>query len=94
MITCAICKTLAEHVSLDLKCTLHGGSMTATEVRMRHHYEVRAGEWTRRKGRPRPLDEAMIDRYEFIRDTYLLHRRSLVYDGNPPREKYDDFDSE
>lgn len=40
------------------------------------------------------LDEAMIDRYEFIRDTYLLHRRSLVYDGNPPREKYDDFDAE
>jgi len=40
------------------------------------------------------LDEAMIDRYEFIRDTYLLHRRSLVYDGNPPREKYDDFDGE
>ncbi len=36
------------------------------------------------------LDEAVIDRYEFIRDTYLLHRRSLVYDGNPPRERYDD----
>lgn len=41
------------------------------------------------------LDEAMIDRYEFIRDTYLLHRRSLVYDGNPPRERYDDeYDEE
>ncbi|MDO8261924.1 MAG: VacJ family lipoprotein [Gallionella sp.] len=36
------------------------------------------------------LDEAVIDRYEFIRDTYLLHRRNLVYDGNPPRERYDD----
>ncbi|MGF7473560.1 MlaA family lipoprotein, partial [Salmonella enterica subsp. enterica serovar Minnesota] len=40
------------------------------------------------------LDEAVLDRYQFIRDTYLLHRRSMVYDGNPPREKYDDFDDE
>ncbi|TAN76905.1 MAG: VacJ family lipoprotein [Gallionella sp.] len=36
------------------------------------------------------LDEAAIDRYEFIRDAYLLRRKSLVYDGNPPRERYDD----
>lgn len=40
------------------------------------------------------LNEAAIDRYEFIRDTYLLRRKSLVYDGNPPRERYDDFDDE
>ncbi len=33
------------------------------------------------------LDEAALDRYEFIRDTYLLRRQSLVYDGKPPREK-------
>lgn len=39
------------------------------------------------------LDEAAVDRYEFIRDTYLLRRKSLVYDGNPPREKYDDEES-
>jgi len=36
------------------------------------------------------LDEAALDRYSFIRDAYLQHRQSLVYDGNPPREKYDD----
>jgi len=36
------------------------------------------------------LDEAVIDRYEFIRDAYLLRRNSQVYDGNPPRERYDD----
>ncbi|MDO8294235.1 MAG: VacJ family lipoprotein [Gallionella sp.] len=36
------------------------------------------------------LDEAALDRYEFIRDAYLLRRQSLVYDGNPPREKYED----
>lgn len=40
------------------------------------------------------LDEAIIDRYEFMRDSYLLYRRSQVYDGNPPRPKYDDFDEE
>jgi phospholipid-binding lipoprotein MlaA len=36
------------------------------------------------------LDEAAIDRYAFMRDAYLQHRLSEVYDGNPPREKYDD----
>ena len=30
------------------------------------------------------------DRYAFIRDFYLARRQSLVYDGNPPREKYND----
>jgi phospholipid-binding lipoprotein MlaA len=40
------------------------------------------------------LDEAAIDRYELIRDAYLLRRNSLVYDGNAPREKYDDEDNE
>ena len=36
------------------------------------------------------LDEAAMDRYMFIRDGYLQQRRSLVYDGNPPREKFND----
>jgi len=35
------------------------------------------------------LDDA-TDRYAFIRDFYLAHRQSLVYDGNPPREKHVD----
>ena len=39
------------------------------------------------------LDEAAIDRYAFIRDAYLQQRQSLVYDGNPPREKFDDEES-
>lgn len=38
------------------------------------------------------LDDAIIDRYSFIRDAYLMHRQSLVYDGNPPRQKFDDDD--
>jgi phospholipid-binding lipoprotein MlaA len=36
------------------------------------------------------MDEAELDRYSFIRDAYLSHRQSLVYDGNPPREKYEE----
>jgi len=36
------------------------------------------------------LDEAALDRYEFMRDAYLLRRQSLVYDGSPPREKYEE----
>jgi len=36
------------------------------------------------------LDTAEIDRYSFIRDAYLARRQNLVYDGNPPREKYED----
>lgn len=33
------------------------------------------------------LDEAALDRYTFLRDAYIQHRRNDVYDGNPPREK-------
>jgi phospholipid-binding lipoprotein MlaA len=39
------------------------------------------------------LNEAMIDPYEFVRDAYLLRRLSQAYDGNPPRQRYDDEDS-
>ena len=34
----------------------------------------------------RILEEAALDRYVFQRDAYLQRRRSLIYDGNPPRE--------
>lgn len=27
-----------------------------------------------------------VDKYNFIRDAYLQHRRNLVYDGNPPNQ--------
>ena len=36
--------------------------------------------------------EDTSDRYAFIRDFYLAHRQNLVYDGNPPREKYIDVE--
>lgn len=38
------------------------------------------------------IEDTVVDRYSFIRDGYLMHRQSLVYDGDPPREKYDDDD--
>jgi phospholipid-binding lipoprotein MlaA len=34
----------------------------------------------------RLIDAAALDRYSFIRDAFLQRRRSLIYDGNPPRE--------
>ena len=33
------------------------------------------------------LEQAALDRYAFLRDAWLQRRRSLVYDGDPPREK-------
>jgi phospholipid-binding lipoprotein MlaA len=41
-------------------------------------------------GQERVLDDAVIDRYSFMRDAYLMHRQSLVYDGNPPQQNIDD----
>jgi phospholipid-binding lipoprotein MlaA len=36
------------------------------------------------------MEGAMLDRYAFIRDAYLQRRQSLVYDGNPPHDPYED----
>jgi phospholipid-binding lipoprotein MlaA len=30
------------------------------------------------------IDQIALDKYTFVRDTYLQRRRNLVYDGNPP----------
>jgi phospholipid-binding lipoprotein MlaA len=32
------------------------------------------------------LEQAALDKYSFTRDAWLQRRRSLVYDGSPPRE--------
>ena len=34
----------------------------------------------------RLVEDASLDQYTFIRDAYLQRRRSLIYDGDPPRE--------
>lgn len=33
------------------------------------------------------LEEAALDRYVFLREAFLQRRRSLVFDGRPPRER-------
>lgn len=32
------------------------------------------------------MEGAALDRYSFLRDAYLQHRRNAVYDGDPPEE--------
>lgn len=44
-------------------------------------------------GASRLLEQAALDRYAFLRDAYLQRRRSLVYDGRPPRERLPEEDS-
>ncbi len=39
------------------------------------------------------LDEAALDPYVYMRSAYLQRRRSLVYDGHPPREPDPDASS-
>lgn len=39
------------------------------------------------------LDE-QPDQYSYLRYFYLQRRQSLVYDGNPPRERYEDDDED
>ncbi|MGE5465756.1 MAG: VacJ family lipoprotein [Methanocella sp.] len=41
-------------------------------------------------GASRVLEAAALDQYEFVRDAYLQRRRNLVYDGNAPREDFED----
>jgi phospholipid-binding lipoprotein MlaA len=39
------------------------------------------------------VDEAAFDRYDYIRDAYLQHRRSEIFDGELPHEVLDDESS-
>ena len=34
------------------------------------------------------IEQAATDRYAYLRDAYLQRRRSLIYDGRPPREDW------
>jgi phospholipid-binding lipoprotein MlaA len=42
----------------------------------------------------RILEQAALDRYVFQRDAYLQRRRSLIYDGSPPRQREPEDESE
>ena len=33
------------------------------------------------------MDEASVDRYEFIRNAYFQQRNYLIHDGNPPMDE-------
>lgn len=35
----------------------------------------------------RIVEQAALDKYSFIRDAYLQHRKNLIYDGKPPQEE-------
>ena len=59
---------------------------TRNELQAANLVEKRAGLL----GNEKLLDEAVLDSYAFIRDAYLQRRQNLVYDGTPPRRKYDD----
>jgi phospholipid-binding lipoprotein MlaA len=69
-------------------------SPTAQIQDMQTRNQVYIGEGINRRAglldQEKVLDDAMLDPYEFIRDAYLQRRVNLVYDGNPPRTKYDD----
>lgn len=41
-------------------------------------------------GADRAVDEGSLDKYGYIRDFYLQQRRYEIFDGNPPRERFDD----
>jgi phospholipid-binding lipoprotein MlaA len=40
------------------------------------------------------IEEAALDKYSYVRDAYLQRRRSLIYDGNPPKEQESTSDAE
>ncbi len=40
------------------------------------------------------LEQAALDPYVFTRAAYLQRRRSLIYDGNPPPLKFDNFNDD
>jgi phospholipid-binding lipoprotein MlaA len=40
------------------------------------------------------LEQAALDRYVFQRDAYLQRRRSLIYDGSPPREREEEVNDQ
>lgn len=58
--TCIMCDAIPH----GLKCTLHGGHMTATEVNLRDLMEIKDGRWVDRPSTPHPaiFDEAALDK--------------------------------
>lgn len=74
--------------------TIPSQSGKITPVRTRNSLYVVNGIKTRAQllEAEKVMDETTLDKYQFMRDAYLQHRLSLVYDGDPPRPKYDDYE--
>jgi phospholipid-binding lipoprotein MlaA len=66
---------LTEVRPIDLRNTLYGLYLVNTRADLLDASQL--------------LQEAALDRYVFQRDAYLQRRRSLIYDGSPPREKFE-----
>lgn len=45
-------------------------------------------------GATQVLETAALDPYAFVRDGYLQRRRNLIYDGNPPKPKFFEEDTD
>jgi phospholipid-binding lipoprotein MlaA len=39
------------------------------------------------------VSDAAVDEYSFVREAFLQQRINLIWDGNPPKEKFDDDDA-
>ena len=78
---------LADHHRVERRCD---GEEVLDDVALGLLVEVRADLLDA----SRILEEAALDKYIFQRDAYLQRRRSLVYDGQPPREKEPEDDNE
>jgi phospholipid-binding lipoprotein MlaA len=59
---------------------------TRTGLTLLEGVDTRAGLLTASK----VLQEAALDEYLFVRDSYLQRRENLIYDGNPPKPSFDD----
>ena len=69
--TCIMCDAIPH----GLKCTLHGGHMTATEVRFRRALALVEGRWT-------PKDEMSDLRIDKMMELVKSDNENLI---NPPR---------
>jgi len=67
----------------------HLGRHAKPDRRHRHPQPILCGQFHPRARKPAGpgelLDEAALDRYAFMRESYMMYRKNLVYDGNPPR---------
>lgn len=84
--------SMRDSIGLYTDTTIAAPSSRIRPVRRRNQFAIVDGVRKRSNllESEKLLEMAGMDPYSFMRDAYLSHRQSEVYDGNPPREKYDD----